>query len=126
MGSRTAITVLGSPDEVRRMWQEPSFRPEYIGDIDAAVTFREAPGDRGTEIYVALEYTPPLGSIGVAVGLLTGEEPAQQVADDLRRFKQIVERGGGAWSAATAVDRTVRPRPAQPADRQLRQPSMAA
>ena len=67
MGSRTAITVLGSPDEVRRMWQDPTFRPEYIADLDAAITFRAAPGDRGTEIYVALQRSEPQGKLGEAM-----------------------------------------------------------
>ena len=50
MGSRTAITVNRPMDETRRMWDDGSFRPKHITETGAAVTFREAPGDRGTEI----------------------------------------------------------------------------
>jgi uncharacterized membrane protein len=57
------------------------------------VTFAAAPGDRGTEIHVDLEYRPPAGSVGWAVAKLFGEEPGQQIADDLRRLKQILETG---------------------------------
>ena len=58
-----------------------------------AVTFREAPGGRGTEIKVNLEYEPPLGKLGVAVAKLFGEEPSVQVREDLRRYKQLMEAG---------------------------------
>jgi len=57
------------------------------------VRFVEAPNGRGTEVHVTLEYSPPAGLIGVAVAKLLGEEPAQQIADDLRHFKQMMEAG---------------------------------
>jgi uncharacterized membrane protein len=57
------------------------------------VEFVAAPGGRGTEVHVALEYAAPGGSLGSVVAKLFGEEPAQQVSDDLRRFKQLVETG---------------------------------
>ena len=58
-----------------------------------SVHFREAPGGRGTEIRVLLEYEPPAGKLGMAVARLFGEEPGIQVREDLRRFKQLVESG---------------------------------
>jgi uncharacterized membrane protein len=58
-----------------------------------SVRFRELPGGRGTEIKVSLEYEPPAGRLGVAVARLFGEEPAIQVREDLRRYKQLVETG---------------------------------
>ena len=58
-----------------------------------AVNFREAPGGRGTEIKVTLEYEPPAGKLGAAVARLFGEEPAIQVREDLRRFKALQEAG---------------------------------
>jgi uncharacterized membrane protein len=60
-------------------------------------------------------YDPPGGPLGVAIAKLTGEEPDQQTADDLRRFKQILETGEVVVSDATVGDRKVRQRPAQPA-----------
>ena len=57
------------------------------------VRFRPAPGARGTEIHVELRYQPPLGALGAVVAKLFGEEPNQQLADDLRRFKQLLETG---------------------------------
>jgi uncharacterized membrane protein len=58
-----------------------------------SVHFTPAPGDRGTEVRVVLEYEPPAGKLGVAVARLFGEEPGFQVREDLRRFKQLVEAG---------------------------------
>jgi uncharacterized membrane protein len=57
------------------------------------VQFRSAPGGRGTELVVALHYSPPAGMLGAAVAKLFGEEPGQQIAGDLRRFKQVLEIG---------------------------------
>ncbi len=58
-----------------------------------SVEFRTAPGGRGTEVRVALTYKPPAGAAGAVVAKLFGEEPTQQVQDELRRFKQLVEAG---------------------------------
>jgi uncharacterized membrane protein len=65
------------------------------GDIANAgsVRFRLAPGGRGTEVTVNLEYDPPAGKVGQMVAKVFGEEPEQQVEDDLRRFKQVMEAG---------------------------------
>ena len=58
-----------------------------------SVRFRDAPADRGTEVDVELQYDAPGGSAGVMVAKLFGEQPAQQIRDDLRRFKQVMETG---------------------------------
>jgi uncharacterized membrane protein len=58
-----------------------------------AVHFHEAPGGRGTEVRVRIEYSPPAGQVGASVAKLFGEEPSQQVEDDLRRFKRLMETG---------------------------------
>lgn len=49
--------------------------------------------ERGTEVKISLTYEPPAGKIGAAMAKLFGEEPEQQVAEDLRRLKQIMESG---------------------------------
>lgn len=49
--------------------------------------------DRGTQVRVTLTYAPPAGKIGSLIAKLFGEEPSQQVADDLRHFKQLMESG---------------------------------
>ena len=58
-----------------------------------SVRFQSAPGGRGTEVRVTLEYDPPGGVIGATIAKLFGEEPSQQVEEDLRRFKQTMEAG---------------------------------
>ena len=60
---------------------------------EGSVHFKEAPGGRGTEVHVSLTYHPPLGQLGAAVAKLFGEEPSQQVGEDLKRFKQRMETG---------------------------------
>ena len=64
-------------------------------DVDhwGVVRFVSAAGGRGTQISVELEYEPIGGAFGATVAKLLGEEPGQQIAEDLRRFKQLMETG---------------------------------
>ncbi len=57
------------------------------------VRFQRAPRGRGTEVRVTLAYAPPLGKLGATVAKLFGEEPKQQLEDDLRRLKSLLEAG---------------------------------
>ena len=67
--------------------------PEADVDNTGSVRFLPAPGGRGTEVHVILDYIPPAGFVGAAIAKLFGEEPRQQVKEDLRHFKQIMEAG---------------------------------
>jgi uncharacterized membrane protein len=58
-----------------------------------SVHFMDAPGGRGTIVHVSMEYLPPAGSAGAAFAKILGKEPGQQIRDDLRRFKQMMETG---------------------------------
>ena len=60
---------------------------------EGSVSFKDAPADRGTEVRVELSYDAPGGQAGAALAKWFGEEPTQQLADDLRRFKQVMETG---------------------------------
>jgi uncharacterized membrane protein len=82
-----------------------------------SVRFVPAPGDRGTEVHVELRYDPPAGKLGKAVAKLFGEEPSQQIAGDLRRFKQVVETGEVARSDASIQGKKPTRHPAQPPKR---------
>lgn len=64
-------------------------------DIDNSgfVRFKQVPGNRGTEIKVVIEYFPPGGALTATFAKLFGEEPEQQLGDDLRRFKMLMEAG---------------------------------
>ena len=118
MNSRTAITVNRPPDEVQRLWRSAEYRPAYIEGADAAVTFKPAPGDRGTEIHIDLEGSAPGGKLGEVVQKLVGTAPLAKVKDDLRRFKQRVETGEVPRSDGSPegeqAERKLKQRPAQP------------
>ena len=58
-----------------------------------SVHFSDAPGGRGTELKVELMYDAPGGYVGSALAKVFHEEPAQQVEDDIRRLKHIMEAG---------------------------------
>jgi uncharacterized membrane protein len=60
---------------------------------EGAVDFEPLPAGRGTLVRVTLEYRPPGGQIGAAFAELFGDDPAQQIGADLRRFKQLLETG---------------------------------
>jgi uncharacterized membrane protein len=64
-------------------------------DVDNSgfVRFQPAPAGRGTEVKVVMEYSPPGGAMTAAIAKLFGEEPEQQIGDELRRFKQLMEAG---------------------------------
>ena len=112
---RAAVTVLRPRDEVQRLWQ--SAEHPMIDDAGASVTFADAPGDRGTEIHVAVDTG---GKLGEVVKKVTGSEPPLATAkDELRRFKQHVETGEVPRSDATpegeSFGRKRDQRPGQPA-----------
>jgi uncharacterized membrane protein len=83
-----------------------------------SVRFAPAPGNRGTEVTVELRYEPPGGTFAAAAAALTGEHPRQQVRDDLRRFKQVLETGTVVVSEGSPEGmlsrRMFNQRPAQP------------
>lgn len=83
-----------------------------------SVSFERGPGGRGTTVRVKLEYVPPGGAGGTLLAQLTGEEPEQQIYDDLRRFKQVMEIGEVVRSDASI---TRAPRAAQPPKEALRE-----
>jgi uncharacterized membrane protein len=58
-----------------------------------SIKFTRALGDRGTNVRVDLRYEPPFGQVGRWIAKLFGEEPEQQIQDDLRRFKRLMELG---------------------------------
>jgi uncharacterized membrane protein len=80
-------------------------------DNSGSVWFERGPGGRGAVVRVELEYVPPAGVSGMLLAKLVGEEPEQQLYDDLRRFKQVLETGEVVQSDTSL---TTRPRAAQP------------
>jgi uncharacterized membrane protein len=92
------------------------------GDADVpnsgTVTFTPAPDPAGTEVRVHLAYDLPAGPLGKAVAKYYGEEPHQQLDDDLRRLKQVLETGEVMRSDGAPGGKQARKefpqRPAQP------------
>ncbi|AQZ62848.1 cyclase [[Actinomadura] parvosata subsp. kistnae] len=82
------------------------------------VGFTDGPGGRGTVVDVSLEYGAPGRKLAAAVARILGEHPEQQVRDDLRRFKQVMETGEVVRSEGSPEGhralRQLRQRPAQP------------
>ena len=85
-----------------------TWEAEIINDVPGQIIgWRSLPGsaihhagsvhfderDGLTEVRVVLEYAPPARYIGASVARILGEEPHKQIAEDLRRFKAIVDRG---------------------------------
>jgi uncharacterized membrane protein len=86
------------------------WRSEGSGDVDNAgsVRFHSVPNGQGTEVRVMLQYDPPAGLVGVAMAKILGEEPAVQVEEDLRRFKQVMETGEISTNADGRLDASSR------------------
>jgi uncharacterized membrane protein len=57
------------------------------------VQFSEAPGGRGTLVRATIRYSAPGGKLGMAVARLFGQSASQQLREDLRRFKRVMEAG---------------------------------
>lgn len=72
-----------------------SWRSLQHAEVDNAgtVRFEPAPGGRGTIVRVQMSYRPPGGAAGTLIAKLFGEEPSQQIDEDLRRFKWLLETG---------------------------------
>jgi uncharacterized membrane protein len=80
---------------------------------DGRVRFRDALGHRGTEIHVALRYAPPAGPLGGALGRALRPVFAQEIVEDMRRFKRLIEIGEiptteGQPSGRVAIDEASR------------------
>lgn len=68
---------------------------------EGMVEFRDAPGGRGTEVKVSIQYYPPGGAAGKATARLANAITAQQIEEDLKRLKQILETGETATAQRT-------------------------
>ncbi|MFG1722635.1 SRPBCC family protein [Micromonospora chalcea] len=97
-----------------------AWRSTGNADVPNAGTVRFVPASDGvsTEVHVLLTYDIPGGAAGKAVAKYFGEEPHQQLDDDLRRLKQVLETGevvrsdGAPWGKRARKE--FPQRPAQP------------
>jgi uncharacterized membrane protein len=102
LGPRRSHWVAKGPAGTRVEWDaeiEQEIENELISwrslpgaDVDQVGSVHFSPvHNGGTEVRVILRYAPPAGKLGGSVGHVVGEDPEQQVADDLRRFKQVMD-----------------------------------
>ncbi len=65
-------------------------------NVDNAGSVRFIPGtaEEGTIVKVTIDYIPPAGRFGAAVAKMLGKDPAAEIREDLRNFKQVMESGG--------------------------------
>ena len=103
---------------------------EQMLEHRGVIRFDKAPGDRGTQISVALEFKAPAGPIARGLASLLGWSPEQVVRESLRHVKQLLEAGEipttsgqsvGVRGLKGAVQRVVyRERPTEDAIEQTR------
>ena len=86
--------------------------PESTVQHSGSVRFEHAPGGRGTEVHVELEYQARGAAAGASVARLFADDPEQEIRYDLRRFKQLLEAGEIPVSDGPGLWR-----PAQPPER---------
>jgi len=72
-------------------------------DVETAgsVHFKRARGNEATEVHIELQYLPPAGAVGAAFAKLMGNDPAQEVKEDLERLKQALESSGDSVQLAS-------------------------
>jgi uncharacterized membrane protein len=78
------------------------WKSEEGADVDNAgfVEFKQAPGERGTEVRVQISFKAPMGGLGRMIAGWMQKDPHIQAKRDLRRFKQLMETGEIAVSPA--------------------------
>ena len=129
-GDRTSHWVAAAPFGTDVEWdaeiideapgEKIAWRSTGNADVPNAGTVRfvAAPDGVSTEVHVVLVYDIPGGTVGKAVAKYFGEEPHQQLDDDLRRLKQVLETGevvrsdGAPWGKRARKE--FPQRPAQP------------
>jgi uncharacterized membrane protein len=131
LGNRRSRWVARGPGGVKVAWEAEMIEDEPNRSISwrslpgsqienrGTVRFDRAPGNRGTELRVLLEYAPPGGRAAHMLVKVIGQSPELVIQEDLRRLKQLLETGETATSSGSASLR----QPAQPTG--YGEPSMA-
>ena len=114
---KTSITIRKPEDELRAAFgsHEWAYDPAELEQA-GALRLTAAPGGQGTEIHV--DFKPDEGAVKARLARVTGTAPDQQIRDDLRHFKQIVETGEVVRSDGSpegqSSKRQIKQRPASP------------
>jgi uncharacterized membrane protein len=105
LGNGQSHWVAAGPADINVAWDaettidDPNYRIAWRSldgsqvSTAGSVRFAPAPGNRGTELRIEMTYDPPGGQIGAVVASLFGSSAEQEIAEDLRRFKSIIETG---------------------------------
>lgn len=114
LDTRHSHWVVRGPGNLRLEWDaeilsdEPdallSWKSTSPADIVSAgsVIFRPI-GSQQTQIAVHFQYSPPGGSLGRKVAAVLGQDPQQQVREDLQRLRGLLERREDVDGAASAA-----------------------
>lgn len=84
-----AEIVEDQPNKLIRWQTLPSATVQHAGRVE----FAPAPAGRGTEVTAAFRYDPPGGVVGEAFAHLSNAITSQQIREELRRFKAVLETG---------------------------------
>lgn len=82
--------IVKEVENIVLMWKSTS---DALVDNSGEVRFNDAPGNRGTEVQVAISYLPPGGDIGKGLAGMLNNTFGQIIKEDIRRFKQFIETG---------------------------------
>ncbi|NAZ35271.1 SRPBCC family protein [Rubellimicrobium sp. CFH 75288] len=101
LGIWTIRAPLGMTVEVRtrivneRPGEQIAWRstPDSDVETEGKVSFRDAPGGRGTIVAALVAWKPPFGALGQTVARLFAAEPSVQSRRDLKRLKMLLETG---------------------------------
>jgi uncharacterized membrane protein len=99
-----AITTEKIPNEVVAWETTPDSTVRHSG----RVRFKETRPGR-TQVNVNMTYTPPAGVAGHAVAVLFGKDPKSEMDEDLRRMKNLLERGATLSEGKTVTRDQVMP-----------------
>lgn len=106
--------IVADVPNARIAWRSPS-NAKFANH--GAVLFYPAPQGRGTEVHLTIGFEPPGGAVAARFLRLFDALPEQQLKNDLRRLKQILETGDVARSEASIHRRMHSARP--PAGKEL-------
>lgn len=112
-GERTSHWTAVGPGGIRAEWDAEMMEDtpgqqiswHSVGEADVpnkgTVEFKQAPGNKGCEVRVAIDYYPPGGMAGKAAAKAAHGINAQQLEEDLKRLKQVLEIGEEVSAART-------------------------
>jgi uncharacterized membrane protein len=83
----TAIILTDHPGELISWESLPGAEVQNAG----SVRFESVDHGTATRVKVTLQYQPPAGIVGAALAKVLGEAPEQQLREDLRRLKELLE-----------------------------------